>query len=89
MAYMLGLRLSTVLKLFLDVSLLLEYSWLNIGCLSLVSCRCFCIWAWISRRIGGGVIQAVLENNGSGVGLSCLVTIRQALLSSELYSAEE
>ena len=60
MADMIGLRLSTVLKLFLDLSLLLGYSWLNIGCLLSVSCRCFCVWAWISQRIGGGAIPAVL-----------------------------
>ena len=60
MADMLGLRLSSVLKLFLDLSLLFGCSWPNIGCLLSVSCRCFCVRAWTSRRIGGGVIPAVL-----------------------------
>ena len=55
-----GWRLSTVMKLFLDLSLLFGQLWPKSGCLLSVSYLCFCVLAWMSLLVSGGAIPADL-----------------------------
>ena len=77
-----GSSLSTILMLFLDLSLLSGYVWPYIGCLESVSCLYFSTLALMFLLICGGAMPAVLYRSVKGVGRRRPVTMRQALLSS-------
>ncbi len=55
-----GSSFSTVLKLFLDLTLVTGYGWPKVGCLLLVSCLYFSVRALISLLVCFRAIPAVL-----------------------------